>query len=119
MSLHYRYLTGEKLKRIGIVGLSRCMMCKQAKENLDHLFLVCPVAAFCWDWLQVMLHFQSPRHFKLEDFLSSWPIANTKGYWYRIWILESSMVIRNIWKEQNQRIFKEASLSHDQLIIKI
>lgn len=49
---HKRCITMDRLKRLGVVGPTRCVMCEQAEEEVDHLFLSCPIATKCWDWLQ-------------------------------------------------------------------
>ena len=36
----HKTLTVENLRKRGIVGPSRCILCKEAKENLEYLFTV-------------------------------------------------------------------------------
>ncbi|GLJ26502.1 hypothetical protein SUGI_0512150 [Cryptomeria japonica] len=49
--LHGRILTGERLKLIGIVGLSVCILCKENEETADHLLFCFSYTKRVWDWL--------------------------------------------------------------------
>lgn len=44
-----RILTGERRKRLGFHGPSRCVMCEKAEETVDHLLLHCVIEASCWE----------------------------------------------------------------------
>ena len=46
--LHSSILTGEKLKSKGWEGPSRCPLCNQAEETIDHLFISCEFTKEVW-----------------------------------------------------------------------
>ena len=46
--LHQKILTAENLRKKGIEGPSRCIMCKKAEEKQKHLFLDCSFANEVW-----------------------------------------------------------------------
>ncbi|GLJ29482.1 hypothetical protein SUGI_0581130 [Cryptomeria japonica] len=118
ISLHDTVLTRSRLKTIGILGPIRCVMCKGNEETINHLLYSCPYVSRCWDWLFDMVNSYTVGNEDLKDFLLSWP-QMVKFKWGDIWLVGSAMVAWHIWKERNKRIFKEASLSIKQLILKI
>lgn len=59
-------LTGERRKRLGFVGPSKCVMCNQSEESADHFLLTCEVAQKCWSELQRNLNWQGPLQCSLK-----------------------------------------------------
>lgn len=51
-----RILTGERRKRFGFMGPTKCVMCNLLEEWVDHLLLKCEVAQRCWSDLQRSLN---------------------------------------------------------------
>jgi len=47
--LHNRALTWDNLQKRGFVGPSRCMLCENGSETLNHLLNTCPTACSLWD----------------------------------------------------------------------
>lgn len=92
---------------IGIVGLNICFMCKREEETDDHLLLWCPIAVEYWDWLFEMLEWQSVRNQCLLEFLLSWLMEGKYSKWGDLWVVGTSMVAWQLWKERNRRVFKE------------
>ena len=45
----------ERLRKIGIIGPSRCPLCEQHEESVDHLLIQCQYARKCWDMVQFKL----------------------------------------------------------------
>ena len=49
--LHRRILTWENLTRKGFQGPSRCCLCKDQQESIDHLMDACPFSSSLWDYV--------------------------------------------------------------------
>ena len=45
---HRKILTAENLKKRGIQGPSRCVLCKEAEETINHFFLHCKFYIEVW-----------------------------------------------------------------------
>ncbi|XP_059075167.1 uncharacterized protein LOC131875150 [Cryptomeria japonica] len=118
IALHGKILTSDRLKLIGIVGPSWCIMCKRNEESANYLLLRCPFAEGCWEWLMNKLQFTSVRNESLKDFLVAWP-KNTQSKWSGLWRISPALLSWHIWKERNRRIFREIALSVEEVISKI
>lgn len=51
LAIQKKILTQDRLAKVGIVGLSRCPLCKQHNEDANHLLMSCPYARYCWNFL--------------------------------------------------------------------
>ena len=49
-SLHQQALTGERLKKIGFIGPSKCLLYELVEESEDRSFLHCSYASACCHW---------------------------------------------------------------------
>ena len=117
--LQNRVLTADRFAKYGIFGPSWCVLCKQNNEDVDHLFYNCPFSLSCWEWLRARLMWSSPLPHSLMDLLSSWPTNLVRGVYSKIWNLSPSIIVWELWKERNSRIFRDKEKSVDRLIIKI
>jgi hypothetical protein len=60
---HWKFLTTNNLKKWGICGPSLCVLCRNAKESLQHLFIECLFVKETWNhamgvlnkWIRVFL----------------------------------------------------------------
>ena len=119
IALQNRALTADRLARFGINGPNWCVMCKQSIEDADHLFLTCPFAQNCWDWIKSRLSWASPLQNSLKGLLCSWPTNLGHGVYSKIWNICPSMVVWGIWKERNSRIFKNQARSLGSFLLKL
>ncbi|GLJ15270.1 hypothetical protein SUGI_0249820 [Cryptomeria japonica] len=116
---HGRILTGERLKTYGIYGPSVCVMCKMAEETTNHLLYECQVARACWNWVKFKLGWNSVYDENFNLFIGRWPVINQKSLWGSLWLISPSMVVWQLWKERNRRIFCEKELDTSKIVQKI
>ena len=95
------------------------MLCKHDNEDMDHLLYRCPLAQICWNWLRLRLGWSSPFPKSFLDFLSTWPTNLVYGVYSKLWNICPSIVIWEIWKERNRRIFQEKEMDVEELLLKI
>lgn len=102
-----RILTWENLKRRGMVGPSRCVMCQQAEETTPHLIQDCEWAIEVWEKGEAIFDKLDLNSFNIQDMDKTWakkafknPILN------RIWEVFLGFVLWEIWKERNHQIFE-------------
>ncbi|XP_059075024.1 uncharacterized protein LOC131875037 [Cryptomeria japonica] len=114
-----RTLTGERLRRLGFLGPFRCIMCKKAEESLDHLLLQCEKAQTIWSFLLGKLGWMAPLPNTVLDLFSSWNIPSRRSVFSSLWIVVPSLVIWEIWKERNRRLFQEKEKSMENLLLRV
>ena len=68
--LHNSILTGEKLKSKGWEGPSRCPLCNQAEETIEHLFITCEFTKEVWRLTLGPIAVCLPN--SIKDLISSW-----------------------------------------------
>lgn len=119
LAIKGRILTCERRKRLGFVGPKKCVMCGEEEENLDHLLLQCKVAQSCWLSVKRMFYWHGPLQQSLIEFFESWPRQNRKSTLSSMWNISPSLVIWEIWKERNQRIFQDKKEDERMLVSRI
>ena len=82
-------------------------MCGVAEENMNHLLLNCEMVAKCWSHLQEKLGWEGPWSPSLKAFFIPWPRGGKRNYFEFIWRISPSIVIWEVWKERNKRIFQD------------
>jgi hypothetical protein len=70
--LHRRVLTGENLEKWGIYGPHRCILCRMASENLDHLFVDFPFSQSVWTHALQGLKVIAPSQIAVNTLFGSW-----------------------------------------------
>lgn len=119
LAFQNKILTVDRLNRIGLVGPSRCVLCKNDCENVDHLLYNFPYSRKCWEWLIHKFGWYSPFFESLKDFLIGWPSHIYKGIYSKLWNISPSILMWEIWKERNRRIFCDKEMNAEELILKI
>lgn len=113
MTLHGKVLTIDNLKRRGFMLANKCVMCSCAEESINHLFIHCTFASGVW--YKVLQKFNLAWTF-LEDLLQfinnrKYPSAHSLVTLF--WRLIPPHVYWHIWKERNNRIFRDTGSSVD------
>lgn len=117
--LHNRALTTDRFARFGISGPNWCVMCKQSNKDVDHLFLNCPFAQNCWEWIKSQLKWSTPFPKSLKGLLNSWPTHVVKGVYNKLWNIFPSLVVWELWKERNFHIFINKERNLDNFLLKL
>ena len=118
-AMQKRILTADRIRKMGFEGPSRCILCKEAEENPEHLLYACKVSQECWRWLQSKLNWTSPLASKWIDHLLGWPKNASHKIYGKLWNISPAIVLWEIWKERNRRLFQNQSLSEESLYSKI
>lgn len=108
--MHKKILTGENLMKINFAGPYRCVLCNQAPETIDHLFVDYPFAHNFWTLTLHGLNTTVPSKISIVDLFSTWKdhyssnITN-KSLWARVWITIPKFVCWKLWLARNENIF--------------
>jgi exonuclease III len=101
-----RILTWDNLMKRGFTGPSRCSLCMQNEETMEHLLNTCHYSQQIWDWgAQAMRRSQRNRS-SIRETLVNWDAVSFHNpILQRIWQLLPGFILWALWKERNKRIF--------------
>ncbi|XP_056687825.1 uncharacterized protein [Spinacia oleracea] len=107
----------EKLARIGIIPQSEnyCVLCNEATESCDHLFIHCHFSRGLWNWWIGLwgLCWVSPS--STYEAFKQWSGPTHGKFLNKIWTAIFFIIIWTIWRERNSRCFENKSSSIAQL----
>lgn len=124
LMMQKRTLTWENLRKKGFQGPSKCHMCQQEEETMNHLFNSCDWASQLWLWLEAILEDTDRNRESIQESIINWrKNFSQMGSVNSIWKCSPGFVTWTIWKERNRRIFTQEtrSIEHakDSILINI
>lgn len=96
---------------MGINGPNRCTLCLEHEETADYLLLHCKFSSNCWWHFMGKLRIFGPFPSGLDKWFSQWPKPARKAYFFDLLNILPSLLIWEIWKERNRRIFQGKEMS--------
>jgi hypothetical protein len=97
-----KILTWENLQRRGFIGPSYCILCKQSKETVFHLFAECPFALVVWEKVFTSLNCSGAwSGNSISECFKNWISLNTSPPTL------SAFICWFIWIDQNHAIFED------------
>lgn len=96
-----------------------CVLCKKDEETNDHLFTTYNYTQVCWYWLMAQSGWLGAIIPNLKDWLRNWPLLKKNSIFHNLWICSPTIVIWEVWKERNRRIFQDTEMKTKILIAKI
>lgn len=101
-------MTWDKLQKRGFQSPPRCSLCKQENETQDHLLNSCPYAQLQWDEARNLFGKSNRDPNDIKQTIFHWGNDQFScSIVRRIWSLAIGFVIWFLWKERNQRIFRD------------
>ena len=85
---------------------SRCAMCLEEEESVDHLFLHCQWLSSLWFLSISLVGVSWVQLSNVEAVLAAWRRRLKKSRVHGIWKLVPLAIWWCTWKERNQRIFE-------------
>jgi len=110
-------LTVDNLMSRGMTLCSRCFLCKEIAETVNHLFLHCPFTAHLWRIILNRKGIAWTMPGKITEALSSWEGICSHAKDRSRWRIVPACIWWTIWKERNSRCFE--SLENDVQKIKL
>eukprot|EP00253_Pinus_taeda_P019391 PITA_19391 len=115
---HNRILTWDNLRKRKFVGPSICLNCKLEEESAVHLMQICTFGRRIWERVSFRCQKEGRVLGDINNTICNWPhkpyqcnILNT------LWQIIPGIVMWNIWKERNRRIFKTQAMDLEQVWI--
>lgn len=105
----YRLSTRSRLQGWGVVEDSTCVLCEIYNETRDHLFLFCPYSQEVWrmGFRRLGSHYSGFGNWIGFERWLKLGFPNAEGKNTRL--LMAQEIIYDLWKERNERIFKNKS----------
>ncbi|CAN1759429.1 Putative ribonuclease H protein At1g65750 [Linum perenne] len=116
---HKKIATIDNLQRRGFYLANRCVLCLNSSESVEHLFLHCSFVSTIWSLLSSRLSFHGPFHGDMKGFILAWKGMNCVSGFDPAMKTIMHAVFWFIWKERNDRIFKDSSSSCQALLFKL
>eukprot|EP00253_Pinus_taeda_P011612 PITA_11612 len=113
---HNRILSWDNLRKRKFAGPSICLNCKLDEESTVHLMQICPFGRRLWEKVTFRCRKEGRVLGDINNTLRNWP---QKPYQCEIlniiWQIAPGILMWNIWKEQNRRIFKDQAMPMEQV----
>eukprot|EP00253_Pinus_taeda_P030654 PITA_30654 len=113
---HNRILTWDNLRKRKFAGPSICFNCKMEEETAVHIMQLCPLSRQMWEKVTFRCQKEGREIGNVNNTLRNWPqhpfqsrILNS------LWQIIPGIVMWNLWKERNRRIFKDHSMDVQQV----
>ena len=94
---------------------SKCPLCRNAEEELDHLLIHCPAVWGIWAALMSITGFQWPCPYLVREVLLEWSYFPIKKRSRKLWLPAPLSLIWAIWKERNRVVFEDVAFSIDRM----
>lgn len=117
--LQNKILTIDNLKCRGFALPNRCVLCLQEEESVDHLALHYSFSTSIWESFLKSFSLAWVFPSNIRDLFSSWQIHWTNSFLRCMWQLSLPNILWGLWKERNNRIFRDVSLNKDIIFQKI
>ena len=120
MMMNQKLSTVDRLTRWGLEVDKTCVLCKNADETIEHLFLQCQFAGKLWEKVLRMLEHQGTIPIVWEQF-QQWCVQNGKGKRATTQVFKTVITegIYGLWIERNNRIFEKKSSKEESIVKEI
>jgi len=102
-----KILAWENIWRRGVLGPSRCQLYEAQEETMEHLLNDCIFTSRLWDTFVTIFQQTYRDKESIINTLNNWRRNFSKyEFLHLAWVLILGFIIWNVWKERNNRIFK-------------
>jgi hypothetical protein len=109
-------LNWDHLLRKGFVGPSRCNLFHETEETLNHLLGNCKFMMQLWDLGATKFRRTDLKKDNVIEMVEFWRNNPSKNSLINIsWEIFPRILMWNVWKERNRRIFKDKFLTRNQV----
>ncbi|XP_026398577.1 uncharacterized protein LOC113294395 [Papaver somniferum] len=82
---------------------SRCCICEEEQDNMQHFLLECKFSKQIWHWICPVFNFQIPK--SLEEV---WRSSKSKSPFIKeCWIIAACAILKEIWFQKNKMWFEQ------------
>ena len=103
--------TEDKLERRNFSSPSRCSMCLEEEESVDHLLVHYWWVSSHWDLSLFLMGVSCVQSSNVRDVVVAWRRRMKKSWILGVWNMVPLVIWWAAWKEINRRIFEDKALS--------
>ncbi|CAN0881468.1 Putative ribonuclease H protein At1g65750, partial [Linum grandiflorum] len=119
MTFHKKIGTVDNLQRRGLQMVNRCALCLCDNESVDHLCLHCKFSSSVWAKVSSRLSIYGPISSDCPGFIAAWKWITCRSRFAACMKVILHSFLWSIWRERNNRIFREESKSSSQVFYKM
>ncbi|XP_026411069.1 uncharacterized protein LOC113306335 [Papaver somniferum] len=97
------YTDDDEMRKMGYDMVSRCCICQEEQDNMDHTLWHCKFSLEIWSWLSSLFGFRKPISF--EDICSD--VKNKSPIIRELWLTAACATMRELWFQRNKILFEE------------
>lgn len=118
--IHDKILTIENLKKRGWYLVNKCYLYNKEEETIMHLFFQCPYAQEVWNFFLEMLKVEWVFPASVKMFVEGWCLCPySHNIILDLWGQVPLFLTWGLWKERNNRVFRDAAKSSKELCMVI
>ena len=102
-------LTQDNLIKRGISLCSRCFLCGENAETVNHLFLHCKITDQLWKIFISLRGISWSMPYRIKDVIYSWEEAGAEATSRDRWRTVPACIWWTVWRERNARCFEDRS----------
>jgi hypothetical protein len=106
-----KILMHDNLRKMNVVVIEWCCMCKKNWESIDHLLLHCEVARDLWSYILILFGVEWVMPRTVLKLLTSWGASVGYDHAKKAWWLAPLCLLRCIWRERNAWLFEDVETS--------
>ena len=91
--------------------VNRCNLCKESEESTDHILIHCAKTRELWIFLLGLFGVAWVFPDLVRNLLLQWKVEGFQKKNRAVWCLAPICLFWCVWKERNQRLFKDEELS--------
>lgn len=113
LALLGKIATKSRLVRMKIIPPTEnlCPLCKSEPEDVSHLMIHCAFSQSIWAWWLNLWGLKWVWPENLELAFSQWFFPSKLSFFKKIWLASFMVIVWSLWKERNNRTFKNESSS--------
>jgi ribonuclease HI len=108
--LQNKILTLDNMQKRGINLVNRCVLCKNGLEDRDHLFLNCAFSQQVWSEILMYWNLSWVHQNNVDLAFNSWKCPSRNLDVQFLWKISLPHLWWGIWKERNNRIFRNKEI---------
>lgn len=118
---HEKILTNENIRKGGIFGPSRCALCKENSESIQHMFLECMFVKEVWQTMLQELFHRVLWSDSAKSLLENWHrhyegSFRNKSIFRPLWVALPKYICRRVWLVRNKNAFKDEHVRERRVI---
>lgn len=101
-----KILTPDNLMKRGMNLVSRCYLCKEVEESVNHLTIHYSYTKRLWEMICGLSDLVWVSLLTIQDFFKGWKYPSRNTLIMKLWDFILPFLCWGVWKERNDRVFR-------------